>query len=113
MTFIDQLSQQDDPHRKYALPRQLRNWKPENGMLTRYRTPEYIAYRKREYAAILNNVKLAQSLSVPILAGTDNGVAYTIPGFSLHKELALMVEAGLSPRQALQTATTNAARFWG
>lgn len=112
MTFIDQLSQQDDPHRKYALPRQLRNWKPENGMLTRYRTLEYIAYRKREYAAILNNVKLAQSLGVPILAGTDNGVAYTIPGFSLHEELALMVDAGLSPRQALQTATTNAARFW-
>jgi imidazolonepropionase-like amidohydrolase len=35
------------------------------------------------------------------------------PGFSLHDELALLVEAGLTPLQALQTATINPARFLG
>lgn len=112
VTFIDDISKQEDPLRLYALPRQLRDWKPENGFLTRYRTPAYISYRKREYAAILKNVALAHSLGVQLLAGTDNGVAYTIPGFSLHEELALFVKAGLTNREALQTATTNAARFW-
>lgn len=112
ITFIDDITKQTDARRIYALPRQLHNWRPENGFLTRYRTPAYIAYRKREYAAILRNVALAHSLGVQLLAGTDNGVAYTIPGFSLHDEMAILVTAGLTPREALQTATTNPARFW-
>jgi len=112
ITFIDEISRREDLRQQYALKRQLTNWKPENGFLTKYRTPAYIAYRKREYAAILRNVKLAHDLGVPLLAGTDNGVAYTYPGFSLHDELQLMIEAGLTPRESLQTATTNPARFW-
>jgi imidazolonepropionase-like amidohydrolase len=35
------------------------------------------------------------------------------PGFSLHQELALFVRAGLTPMQALQTATRNPAEFMG
>lgn len=50
---------------------------------------------------------------VGILAGTDTGQPYVFPGFSLHDELAIMVEAGLSPMAALQTATRNAAQFMG
>lgn len=49
---------------------------------------------------------------VPLLAGTDAmGWAYVIPGFSLLDELDLMVSAGLSPYQALRTATVEPARF--
>jgi imidazolonepropionase-like amidohydrolase len=36
-----------------------------------------------------------------------------MPGFSLHDELANFVEAGLTPMEALQTATSNPARFLG
>ena len=43
---------------------------------------------------------------VPLLAGTDD-----IPGFTLQRELELLVEAGLTPAQALQVATWNAARY--
>jgi imidazolonepropionase-like amidohydrolase len=50
---------------------------------------------------------------VSILAGTDTLNPYCFPGFSLHDELALLVEAGLSPMAALQTSTSNAARFMG
>ena len=49
----------------------------------------------------------------PIVAGTDTGNPYTFAGFSLHDELALLVEAGLSPMQALQAATINSARLIG
>jgi imidazolonepropionase-like amidohydrolase len=50
---------------------------------------------------------------VPLLAGTDTawGVPYIYAGFSLHDELALLVRAGLTPMEALQTATINPARF--
>lgn len=50
---------------------------------------------------------------VPFLAGTDALNPYTFPGFSLHDELALLVESGLSPLAALQAATINPARFLG
>jgi imidazolonepropionase-like amidohydrolase len=48
---------------------------------------------------------------VPILAGTDELNPYCLPGFSLHDELARLVDAGLTPLAALQAATLNPARF--
>jgi imidazolonepropionase-like amidohydrolase len=50
-------------------------------------------------------------LGVPILAGTDTGNPFTFPGFSLHDELGLLVQAGLSPAQALRAATYDPALF--
>ncbi len=50
---------------------------------------------------------------VPLMAGTDAMNPYCFPGFSLHDELALLVESGLSPLAALQAATVNPARFLG
>lgn len=47
---------------------------------------------------------------VPILAGTDVGNAGTAPGASLHGELEYLVEAGLTPQQALTAATSATAR---
>lgn len=48
---------------------------------------------------------------VPLMAGTDAMNPYCFPGFSLHDELVLLVEAGLPPIAALQAATINPARF--
>jgi imidazolonepropionase-like amidohydrolase len=51
---------------------------------------------------------------VPFMAGTDTAAGvHVFPGFSLHEELALFVRAGLTPMQALQTATRNPAQFMG
>lgn len=50
---------------------------------------------------------------VPLLAGTDVMNPYVVPGFSLHDELALLVSSGLTPMQALQSATQNPAKFFG
>ena len=41
--------------------------------------------------------------------GSDSGVGLRIPGVAEHLELALMVEAGLTPMQAITTATSNSA----
>jgi imidazolonepropionase-like amidohydrolase len=46
-----------------------------------------------------------------MLAGTDSFNAYCFPGFAVHDELELFVEAGMSPLEALQTATLNPARY--
>jgi hypothetical protein len=50
---------------------------------------------------------------VKLLAGTDMPQAYVYPGFSLHDELALLVRSGLSPLEALRTATYNPAEYLG
>jgi imidazolonepropionase-like amidohydrolase len=48
------------------------------------------------------------------MAGTDTAAGVHIfPGFSLHQELVLFQQAGLTPMQALQTATLNPAKFMG
>lgn len=46
-----------------------------------------------------------------MLAGSDAGDLYSLAGFSIHHELEMMVEAGLSPREALRAATLGAAGY--
>ena len=50
---------------------------------------------------------------IKFMAGTDVPNAYSFPGFSMHDELGLFVEAGLTPYEALKTATVNPAEFMG
>jgi imidazolonepropionase-like amidohydrolase len=60
----------------------------------------------------LDIVQKLQAAGVPLLAGTDTPAGVdVIPGVSLHQELQRFVDAGLTPLQALQTATINPARF--
>jgi len=69
---------------------------------------------QRHFNRQLTTVPLMQRAGVTLLAGTDFGTdGYPVPGYSLHQELALLVQAGLSPLQALQSATVNAARALG
>ena len=60
-------------------------------------------------------LKIAADDGVTILAGSDTGTnnSFLYPGDSLHAELEAMADIGMSPRQALQSATTNPARWMG
>jgi imidazolonepropionase-like amidohydrolase len=112
-TFIDDLSRRDDPRLRYIPKDQREEWKPENDFFARFRTPDYVTWQKRYWAESLKLVGAMQRAGVPILAGTDLSLAYVYPGFSLHDELAFLVEAGLSPLEALKAATIGPARFLG
>lgn len=59
------------------------------------------------------NAQLLNEAGVLLLAGTDVGIPALIPGISLHEELELLAEAGLTPLQVLRTATINPARVLG
>jgi len=66
------------------------------------------------YAAMLRAVGDMHRAGVLLLAGSDASTEpYVVPGASLHQELALFVQAGLTPLEALRTATTDAARYAG
>ena len=56
-------------------------------------------------------VGMMQKTGVRILAGTDLATAGTYPGFDLHREMELLVKAGLTPMEALQSATRNVTEF--
>jgi imidazolonepropionase-like amidohydrolase len=66
---------------------------------------------RRLVAVYQDLVRRMERRGVRILAGTDTPYPYCVPGFALHEELALLVEAGLSPAAALRTATWNPAEF--
>jgi hypothetical protein len=58
-------------------------------------------------------VSQMQKAGVKILAGTDSPAPYVFPGFALHQELDLLVQAGLTRMEALESATRNPAGFLG
>jgi hypothetical protein len=66
---------------------------------------------RRLLAVYRDLVRRMEQRGVRILAGTDTPYPYCVPGFALHQELAMLVEAGLSPAAALRTATSNPAEF--
>jgi imidazolonepropionase-like amidohydrolase len=87
---------------------------PRNDYRQRIRTetPEIIASNRKQFEKNVELVGRMNRAGVPILAGTD-AVGAIVPGFSLHDELALLVRAGLTPMEALQSATLNPAKFLG
>jgi len=77
----------------------------------RERTLGMPATAKNRAAVVTNkqNLKAIHDASVRVGFGSDSGVGLRIPGVAEHLELALMVEAGLTPMQAITNATSNAA----
>jgi imidazolonepropionase-like amidohydrolase len=68
---------------------------------------------QKTYEIALKNLKTLHDAGVTIAAGTDAGNIGTIHGPALFREFQLMKEAGLTPMQILQCATTNAAKTFG
>jgi hypothetical protein len=63
-----------------------------------------------QFQQVLTVVRELHKAGVTLLAGTDVGTSYQIPGISLHDELSLLVQAGLSPMDTLEAAIRNPAR---
>ena len=58
-------------------------------------------------------VKIFKDAGVDMVAGSDMGGQWCVPGAALHQEFALLAEAGLSPLEILQMTTINGAKFLG
>ncbi len=76
--------------------------------------PAALANGRRFLDIQLSMLKLMADTGVPILAGTDtSSEIWVFAGYSLHRELGQFVKAGLSPLQAIQTATLNPRLYSG
>lgn len=102
----------NDARLKYVVPELRAYW-------NRYFPPDTSATiastaGRREYLRrFMGLIYGMHQAGVPILTGTDVGAPYIYPGFSLHDELALLVEAGIPPAKVLKAATNGAATFLG
>lgn len=68
-------------------------------------TPQEIRQQAEFFRRRMDQVAEMHAHGVEILVGTDAGNPYSFSGFSVHDELELLVEAGLSPRAALKAGT--------
>ncbi len=97
---------------KYVHPLFKSKWLTANNYV-KNASPESSAYFDRMVKFHFLLVKEFKDAGVPIVAGTDAGVSGVVSGFSLHDELELLVHAGLTPAEALNSATLLAAQWLG
>ncbi|PYP84929.1 MAG: amidohydrolase [Candidatus Angelobacter sp. Gp1-AA117] len=114
-TFLDQRDLKHDPLDKYV-PAYWREvtWKRFTDQMMPDLLKDPLALRQEYFTRNLQMVGSMHRAGVPFMAGTDAAPGvYIMPGFSLHDELANFVEAGFTPMESLQTATSNPAKFLG
>ncbi len=112
MGHLDDEALKNDARLKYV-PESIRKSWPDPSDDTKKWTGETRAQWKAQVERIYRITALAKRTKVELLAGTDTGDPYTIPGASLHDELEQLVRAGLTPREALEAATLAPARMLG
>jgi imidazolonepropionase-like amidohydrolase len=83
-------------------------WRASARQMTEDQSPEAIAFS--EWALRLTGRMHSQS--IPIGAGTDTPIRLSVPGYSLHSELEYLVRAGLTPLEALESATLRPAEYF-
>ena len=74
---------------------------------------EYTPRYREAWVQAMENLKTLSNAGVPIAFGTDSGPGGRFPGYFEHMELEMMVMAGMSAREALMSATIDAADCLG
>lgn len=101
----------EDPRMGYMPGFFRQMWDPRRDFRFQSRGKAYYEASRTQYKLQLSLMGELADAGVKIIAGTDYPNPFCYPGFSLHDELQLMVEGGMSSKQALQTATINPAIF--
>jgi imidazolonepropionase-like amidohydrolase len=73
--------------------------------------PDIVTGRKRILGDLILLVGMMRQNGVQVMVGTDLSDGRIFPGFSVHEELALLVDAGLTPAQAIEAATRVPTEF--
>ena len=114
LAYLDREDHSKDPALAYIGPglRKTYDWRVERAAKA---TPEQVAARHKEYGLSAKVLPMLVEAGIPILAGTDAGYlnSFNYPGQGIHDELQRYVEAGITPQQALVSATITGPAFLG
>jgi imidazolonepropionase-like amidohydrolase len=108
--FFDDTTVTTDSRLRYMPAALRKEWLDARQLKVR-RGRDYVASKRARYADEVWLTGFLARERVPLLAGTDAGSAFCYPGFSLHDELALLVDSGLTPLDALRAATLAPAEY--
>jgi imidazolonepropionase-like amidohydrolase len=103
---LDLQTLQTYPELKYMPPRMVEQWTTAQKNLAS--NPNFDAARARQ--TIASRMRLLRALheaGVPVLLGTDAPQRFSVPGFSIHRELQRYVAAGLTPYEAIRSGTRS------
>ncbi|HYE54325.1 MAG TPA: amidohydrolase family protein [Chitinophagaceae bacterium] len=101
----------NEPEMIYISTNTLNNWvNAKNNLLN---NPKYNAASTERFIKLRRQlIKACQQNKVGLLLGSDAPQVFDVPGFSVHHELKYMVDAGLTPYEALSTGTRNVGKFY-
>jgi imidazolonepropionase-like amidohydrolase len=98
------------PEMQYVRPAEVAQWMSDK----RRNLADYSAKDRERFIAVRRRlIKALQDTGAGLLLGSDAPQVWNVPGFSVHRELASYVAAGLTPYQALATGTRNVALHLG
>ncbi len=114
IAFLDQDSHENDPYLAYIGPklRKTYDWRVQRAAQA---DAAAIALRHARFEREAAVLPMLQQAGVTIMAGTDAGFlnSFNYPGIGLHDELSLFVDKGLTPAQALSSATRAGPAWFG
>ncbi|WP_111611749.1 amidohydrolase family protein [Algoriphagus yeomjeoni] len=99
------------PEMKYMSAQQVQSWinaktpYEERGTLTKENVQPYLDFRNELFMTM-------HEAGVPILMTSDSPQVFNVPGFSIHHEIELMSEAGMSNYEILKTGSVNPAKYF-
>lgn len=112
MAWGDSARVTEAPELSLAAPSLLANWRADFQLTLGWRPADYDSARA-VWPTVLRFVRFLHERGVFLVAGTDANNPWTVPGPSLHRELALLVAAGIPPLDVLRIATRNGAEALG
>ena len=99
------------PELRYMPPEQVEGW--EKSYRNRIGSPQFNREQVQRVAA--NRKRILRALhegGARILMGTDAPQQYSVPGFSIHREMALMRESGMSPYEIIRSGTKSIGEYF-
>ena len=97
------------PELKYVSANAVEQW---SNAYRQREDPESLEARKNIARNRAHILRALHDGGVPILMGTDAPQQFSVPGFSLHRELLFMRDAGMSPYEILKSGTVNVGQYF-
>lgn len=99
------------PIMRFVPPAWLASWDPSTDFRMKDLTDADFELLRKADEVKTNITRKLHDAGAKILLGTDNPNPFVVPGFSIHEELRNLVDAGLSPYEAIKAGTKDAAEF--